>query len=303
MNAAPWLYAVSLPERTVRSASSLVGGALRGVSHLVLPDKIRDAALWRATGGIGLRVLIEQLGDVRGIYSPADPIAKELIRRYAVGASIEMIGILTFYLSPVWILAALGDVTHAGRTIVSAAGDALKAEGLIDSGVRFSNMDQLLKGLEDTSTHLALNINMPPLNTKGLRAEWKQFRTNLAGLRPAQLPAAQELRDTWSRLEDVSGKVGKSVFSVSAAMSLAALSAVPEQLQWLSRSAATAAGTTGSVVGRVFLDHYATASREMAQAGFNEYWNRQSRPYLVAAVRHFLPEQPSWTERVLTGRI
>jgi hypothetical protein len=303
MNAAPWLYAVSLPERTVRSASSLVGGALRGVSHLVLPEKVRDATLWRATGGIGLRVLIEQLGDVRGIYSPTDPIARELVRRYAVGASIEMIGIMTFYLSPVWVLAALGDVTRAGRSIVTKAGDTLKAEGLIDRGTHFHNMDQLLRGLEETSTHLALNINMPPLNTKGLRAEWEQFRTNLAMLRPAQLPAARELRDTWNRIEDASGKVRKSVFSVSAAMSLSALAAVPEQLRWLSRSAATAAGTTGSVVGRVFLDHYAAASSEMAAHGFNRYWNRHSRPYLVAAVRHFLPEQQSWTERVLTGRI
>jgi hypothetical protein len=303
MSAAPWLYAVSLPERTVRSASSLVGGALRGVSHLVLPDKVRDAALWRATGGIGLRVLIEQFGDVRGIYSPTDPIARELVRRYAVGASIEIVGIMMFYLSPVWVLAALGDVTRAGRSIVTKAGETLKAEGLIDSGTHFRNMDQLLRGLEETSTHLALNINMPPLNTKGLRAEWEQFRTNLAMLRPAQLPATRELRDTWNRIEDASGKVRKSVFSVSAAMSLSALAAVPEQLRWLSRSTAAAAGTTGSVVGRVFLEHYAAASGEIAAHGFNRYWNRHSRPYMVAAVRHFLPDQQSWTERLLTGRI
>lgn len=235
------------------------------------PQKVGDATLWRATGGVGLRVLIEQFGDVRGIYEPTDPIARELVRRYAVGASLEIVGILTFYLSPVWVLAALGDVTRAGRTLVTKAGDALRTEGLIDSGARFRNMDQLLHGIEETSTHLALNINVPPLNIKGLRTEWEQFRTNLATLRPAKLPAARELRDTWNRIEDTSAKVGKSVFSVSAAMSLSALAAVPAQLQWLSRSAASAAGTTGSVVGGVFLDHYAAASREMSQGGLNRY--------------------------------
>jgi hypothetical protein len=301
MNAAPWLYAVSLPERTVRSISGLAGGVLRGVSHWALPVHVRDAALWRVTGGIAQRFLIEQLGDVRGIYSRKDPIAHELVRRYAVGASIEMLGIMNFYLSPVWVLAALGDATRLGRVLVSRAGNALKAEGLIDPRVRFRDMDHLLRGLEQTSSHLALTINMPPLHAKGLRAEWAQFRKNLAILHPAQLPSAVELKDSWARIENASQKVQRPVFSVSAALSLSAASAVPGQVQWLSRSAAAAARTTGSIVGRAFLDHYAAASKEMGEIGFTEYWNKHSRPYFVAAVRHFLPGQPSWTERTLRG--
>jgi hypothetical protein len=40
-------------------------------------------------------------------------------------------------------------------------------------------MSQLLDGLERTSCHLALRVNMPPLDISGLRAEWEQFRANL----------------------------------------------------------------------------------------------------------------------------
>jgi hypothetical protein len=72
MRAAPFLYVLSLPERTVRSLSAAGGGLLRGVSHLALPAQVREAALYRATAGIGLRFLIEQLGDVYNVYPRHD---------------------------------------------------------------------------------------------------------------------------------------------------------------------------------------------------------------------------------------
>jgi len=49
MKAAPYLYALSLRERTVRSLSALGGGLLREMSHLALPAQVREAALYRAT--------------------------------------------------------------------------------------------------------------------------------------------------------------------------------------------------------------------------------------------------------------
>jgi len=116
----------------VRSLGALGGGLLREVSQLALPAKVREAALYRATAGIGQRFLIEQFGDVHGIYPRQDPLAREFVRRYAVGSSIEMVGIATIFLSPVWVLAALGDATRAGKTIFSQIGEALKAERLLD---------------------------------------------------------------------------------------------------------------------------------------------------------------------------
>jgi len=55
------------------------------------------------------------------------------------------------------------------------------------------------------------------------------------------------------------------------------------------------------VVGDAFLRHYAIASREIAKVGFAAYWKKNSRPYLLAAIRNFLPENQSWTERLLSG--
>jgi hypothetical protein len=300
MRAASFLYALSLPERTVRSLSALGGGLLREASQLALPPAVRETALYRATAGIGLRFLIEQAGDVYGIYPRHDPLSRQFVRRYAAGASIEMVGIVTIFLSPVWVLAALGDVTRVGKTLFTEIGDALKAEGLLDPGAQFETMAQLLDGLERTSTHLALTVNMPPLHIPGLRQEWRQFLENLALLPAARLPSGADVERAWNNLRTVSRNLDRSVFSVSAALGMSALSSVPRHLHWLSRSVGVSARTTGAVVGGVFLAHYAAASRELMKTGFAAYCARHSRPYVLAAIRHFLPEKKSWIEGLLS---
>jgi hypothetical protein len=297
--AAPYRYAASVPERAVRSLSALTGGLLREVTQVVLPVQVREAALYRATAGIALRFLIEQVGDVRGIYSRHDPLSHKFVLRYAVGGSIEMVSIATLFVSPVWVLAALGDATRVSKTVLSEIRDALKAEGLLAPGEQFETMTQLLDGLERSSTHLALTVNMPPLDVAGLRREWAQFRSNLATLPPGLLPTSTDVERAWDDLRTASRKLRQSVFSVSTAMAVSALSSVPAQLQWLSQSAVVAARTTGVVVGGVLLEHYAAASKEMMATGFARYWATHSRPYVVAAVRNFLPQNKSWTERLL----
>jgi hypothetical protein len=296
----PYLYVLSLPERTLRSVGALGGGLLREVSDLVLPATVRDAALYRATAGIGLRFLIQQVGNVAGIYPNSDSLSRRFVLRYATGMSIEMASALTVFVSPVWVLAALGDATRMAKTLFAEIGESLQHEGLLDPNDRFETMAQLLDGVERTSTHLALTVNMPPLDISGLRAEWEQFRANLATLPTAHLPNPATIEQAWMDLRSTSKASHQSVLDVSTAMALSARRSVPRHLQRLSQAAAIAARTTGMVVGGVFLEHYAAASKQIAATGFGPYWARHSRPYLVAVIGNFLPEKRTWLERQLT---
>lgn len=292
-------YALSLPERSLRAASALGGGLLRELCELSLPPGVRDSTLYRATAGIALRFLTEQVGDVRGAYPPNDPIARKFVIRYATGGSIELLSIVHFYVSPVWVLAALGDVTRVGKTIFRQIGDALKAEGLLAPDATYDTMLELMDGLERTSTHLAMTVNMPPLDARGLRSEWLQLRANIALLPRVQLPSAADVERTWSKLQEIAAGVGQPVFRVSEAVGAATWKRFSPRLDRLSRSAVVAGRTTGMVVGKAFLDHYDVAFREMSRIGFSDYWATHSRPYLVAAIRNFLPRRRSWTERLL----
>jgi hypothetical protein len=106
---------------------------LREVSDLVLPATVRNATLYRATAGIGLRFLIQQVGDVAGVYPNSDSLSRRLVLHYATGMSIETASVLTDFVSPVWVLAALGDTTRMAKTLFAEIGESLQHEALLES--------------------------------------------------------------------------------------------------------------------------------------------------------------------------
>jgi hypothetical protein len=292
-------YVLSLPERTLRSVSALSGGILYELSHVTLPMGVRNMALYRATAGITLRFLIEELGEVPGIYPPDEYFSRKFLYRYVLGTGIELTSIATFFVSPVWVLAALGDATKVGRVLTIEIADALKAARLIDPGASVATIEQLLDALDRTASHAALAVNMPPLDVKSLRRELAQFRVELASLPAAELPTKEDIERAWREIADAARKSNRSVFAVSAAMGISAVRRVPSDLWWLSKATATAAKRTGQVTGRVLLDHYSAAAREISKVGFPEYWGSELRPYAVGAIRQMLPQKKSWTERMI----
>ena len=78
-----------------------------------------------------LRFLIEQVGQVGGVYPTEDKLTEDFLLRRTAGNGIELIGILAFRASPVWVLAALADASGAGRYLIREIADCLKEEGLL----------------------------------------------------------------------------------------------------------------------------------------------------------------------------
>ena len=106
-----------------------------------------------------------------------------------------------------------------GRHLIPEIADALKAQGLLDKDAQFTSVDQLLDGLERTSSRLAATINTPPLDVAGLRKEWDGIRTKP---RPAAEPALP--RDDRQRLGASSRqnptRQDRSVFETSSMMAV-----------------------------------------------------------------------------------
>jgi hypothetical protein len=291
-------YILSLPERAVRSLGALSGGLLREIGEVALPGAIRRTVLYRTMVGVTLRFLIEQVGEVEGIYPSENRLAENFILQRTASHSIELLGILAFRASPVWVLAALADVTRGGQTLMREIVGALKQEGLLDSEARFETMEQVLGGLEKTSAHLALTLNMPPINVEGLRSEWETLKTDLASIPPNRVPALERLERTWEAIRVSAQTQDRTVFALSSLMAISTLSHVPANLLWLSKATGSAARRTTGIVGGAILDHYSAALEDISRAGFSGYWKREFRPYLRAAATQFAPEHGSLTERL-----
>ena len=291
-------FVLSLPERLVRSFGALAGGLLREMGIILLPARIRRTALYRVMVEVTLRFLIEELGRVKGVYAKDRDLEDFLLKRTA-SHGIELLGLLTLHVSPIWVLAALADATGAGHTLIEQIAESLKEEGLLEREARFETLDEVLNGLEKTSAHLADTLNMPPITLSGLRREWERFKEVLPSVPQASLPNLTSLESVWTKLVEASATEHQSVFALCSTLAVGALAELPANVFSLSRAAQSAAKRTGQLLGKTLLDHYVVALNEISAAGFVEYWRRQFRPYLSAAAVQFAPANESTTERFI----
>jgi hypothetical protein len=293
-------YLLSLPERVVRSLSALSGGLLREVGDVVLPASLRRTTLYRTMVEVALRFMIEEVGEVEGVYPAEGNLSEHFILKRTASHGIELLGILAFHASPVWVLAALADATGGGRKLIAEISGELMKEGLLDE--RFETVEGMLSGLEKTSDRLAVALNLPPVDIPGLRREWEQLKLDAQSIPPKNVPTLEKIEGVWERLQRSAEEQGRSVFTVSSLMAVSAVSHVPANVLWLSKAARSAARTTGKVLGEAVLDHYVETLAEITRTGFLAYWQREFRPYLHAAAKQFAPGKQSLTERLLRRR-
>jgi hypothetical protein len=290
-------YALSLPERVLRSASALSAGVVREVAEVALPIGVRRGRLYRTLVDASLRFLIEDVGRVEGTYPPEDKLARDFLVRRTVGNGIDVMGILAFHASPVWVLAALADVCGAGRQLIPQIAQSLKDEGLLAPSDSFTTMEQLLAGLERTSAQLADTMNTPPLDVAGLREEWSKVAAEARRLPAPKLPSRADITGLWADLRATAAEQNRSVFDVSSLLAVSAVGELPRRARLLSRSATLAARKSGGAMSEALLEHYRTTLAKIQETGYLAYGTRQLSPYLSAALKGFSPEQQTHTER------
>ena len=245
-----------------------------------------------------LQFLIEEVGEVEGVYKSRGPLAEKFAVRRAASHGIEAAGIFAFHASPVWVLAAMADLSGAGRSLIAEIADALRADGMLpkeEAGAApFETVDQLLDGLEKSAGSLAQAVNMPPLNVAEMRMEWKKLQSSL----PA-VPGIEQLQRNWNALVETAAQQKVSVFKLSSLLALSAIRKLPANVWWLSRASRLAGRRTGEVLVETVLDHYIVSLREIHQAGYLKFWIREFEPYMQATVRQFSTDHITLTEKLL----
>ena len=272
-------YLASLPERIVRTAAAVVGGAVHETAQLVLPRLIRRSRLYEVSAKNLLRILVEGVGAVEGS-STAEPKAagaSELAVRKGAGNVVELGSILAFGFSPLWLLAAASDVTHGSRVYLQALVEELKASRVVGEETDVGSVDELLGVLEGTSGRTARLIDLPPL-------ELEELRTSLAELRAeaSDLPSQEELAAVYRDLRAEAARENRSLLEVSSGIGLAFL-------------------LSARNVSRAHLvAPYREDWQPLREEGFAAYAGRVGRPYAKAVASHFHPERETYTEHYLT---
>jgi hypothetical protein len=274
-------YLASVPERVIRSAVGIASGLVHEAGEIAIPSAVRRTRLYRSLVDNTLRFLIEQVGQVEGVFPADSELPGDFLLRRTAGNGLEALGLLTLHVSPVWVLAALADVTGAGRQLVAEISKSLAEDGLLERGAVFESVDQMLEALERTSARMAEAVNTPPLNVRQLRKELEGIRDEA---RTMAMPPLDDVWSLWRALTAEAKAQGRPVWELS---SLIGLSTV--------RVAATQ-------TSQALLEHYRQTLIEIHRTGYLRYLARELSPYLAAAVRQFSPQRGTLTQRLLGRR-
>lgn len=270
------LYLASLLERTVRAGAVLVGGVARETTEVLLPLRIRRTRLYQVTVAQLLRIIIEMIGDVKGIYPHEQLPVGELFVRKSAGNVIELSGFLAMGWSPVWLLAAASDLIGGTKAYLSALVEELKRANVLPEDANISSFEELLNALEGTSGTLAETIVVLPLNMKDMRIAWESLQQNVS-----RLPDPAQLASIFSELQRAAQHEQRSLLEISAIVALGAV-------------------RTGIQMGHIHLfEYYRSALQMIANEGLIAYLRRVSEPYRAQIVRHFDPKTPTFTDRFL----
>src|SRR5215211_7501981 len=169
-------YLASLPERTARAGAALAGGLVYEASEVALPLAVRRSKLYQAIVGRLLRITIELVGGVEGVYPSEEIPARELLVRKTAGNVVELSSFLAVGWSPVWLLAGASDLVGGSKVYLRALAAELRDAGVLAADADVASFEQLLTALEDTSGILADTVDVPPLNISSVRTSWQELQ-------------------------------------------------------------------------------------------------------------------------------
>lgn len=293
-----FVYTLSLPERALRSTIGLGAGAVREAAELIVPRAFQDARTYRAVVLNSLKFLAEDVGGAKAA-AGSDVSPRDYIARKTLGNFLDLAGIATLHLSPLWLLAIVSDVAHGTKTYVEELAGELKAKGLIDETSAIRGVDDILAAVERASGQTATLFDTPPLTADQLRATLEQVRSAVASADYGAAIPAGEVRRLWQEMREVAAKENLSLLEVSAGITMRGL----QRFKALSIGTFTGIQVAGGLIGKHVLGHYATSIQEIRDRGFFQTLCESYAPYVEAIWSNFAGGRATLTEEVVRGRL
>ncbi len=294
------LYSLSLPERTLRSASGVVGGALRESASLLVPQAFQSSKTYEVMVRQMLDFLAEGVGGVeRQEDEDAPPVIENFVARKTVGNFIEMAGLATLHVSPMMLLAIVSDVAYGSQTYLKELADQLKKQGVIDEDSTVDHVDDLLVAVKQAAGTTAEVFNAPPLSVEGLKQAVDETRQAVQSIDPTRVIPQAEVKRLWDDIHQIADDEGVNPLAISCAMTLYSLDKIGS-LGWGALSTVTAAGT---LFDRHVIHHYTDALDDIRQKGIYRSLAETSKPYAAAVWRNFSSDRATITEDLLSGKL
>ena len=294
-------YGLSLPERTLRSTSAMVGGILRESSELLVPQAFRSSKSYEIFVQQALDLMTENIGGVEAEEQkgPSTTQVEGYVARKAIGNFVELAGFATLHVSPITVLAILSDIAYGSTSYLKELSIELKKEGVIAADSTIDSATDLLDAISDASGVTAQAFDLPPISVDGLRETIEQTRAAVARVDATRLMPQGEIARLWKEMNDVAAREQVGLFEVSSAMALFSLNRVTT----VGKGALSTIRVAGNLFDKHILDHYVDGIDDIRQRGIYSSLSESSRPYLAAVWQNFSTDKPTFTEDLFSGRL
>jgi hypothetical protein len=295
-------YGLSLPERTIRASTAMVGGILRETAAWAVPSSFQDSRSYQMFVRQALDFATRDIGGVESSDATANsqPGQAEVdLARKAASTFVDLAGIATLHVSPLTVLALVSDLAYGSQTFLRELAEELKQQGIIESQSTIDSTSDLLAALSQASGKTAEAFDQPPLDLEALRETIQQTATAVREIDPKLLIPQEEIGRVWRDMREIATRQNVNLFQVASATTLYTLQGLGLGVQ----GAMTTVRVTADMLNRHVLDHYAAALSEITEKGLYSVVAEASRPYVAAVWYNFQQERPTLTDDMLTGRM
>ena len=285
-------YGLSLPERAIRGTAGVVGGTLRESAAILVPQSFRNAKTYQVFIGQMLDFMAEDMAGVDREHRPGPPRVENFVARKTVGNFVDLATLATFHVSPMLLLALVGDIAYGSKAYLEELAKDLEARGVIEDASAVHQADDLLEAIASASQKTAQSFDTPPLSVDGLKETIRQTRQSIGEIDPSKVLPKDELGRLWERIRSTGKGQGVSPLDVSGLMTLGTL----DKIGKIGTGTLSTVRVAGSLVNRHVLDHYREALGDINRDGFYPTLSAASRPYVHALWRNFSTERATLTE-------
>ena len=136
-------YLASLPKRTAQAGAALAGGLVYETGEVVLSDAVRRSRLYQVILGPLLRITMELVGSVEGVFPTEEMQARELPVRKTAGSAVELVSFLAVGWSPVWLLAGASNLVGGSKADLRALVAELRDAGVLSADAEAPSFEEL----------------------------------------------------------------------------------------------------------------------------------------------------------------
>jgi hypothetical protein len=275
----------------------MAAGAAKETAALLVPQAFQSSKTYELVIRNSLKFLTEDIGGVEGD-TEESPTGDNYVARKAVGTFVDIAGLATLHLSPVWFMAIVSDVAYGTKTYVIELADELKKQGLIDEDSTINHVDDVLNAIQNASANTASMIDTPPLSVDQLRESLESTRKSISSADYRRVIPEAELASYWNEMKEIANEEEVSLIGVSGALTMHTLGKVST----VSKGTLTGIQVVGGLFSRHVVGHYVDALKEAREKGFYQMVNDSSAPYVEAVWNNFSTDKESWTEQLVSGK-